>query len=192
MKRLPLWAVTTLAVSYFALWACAPMVGLPAPVPLTGDLRDEVGAAPMVVAAHSVADPPKLDAFWGGQAWYLRKLGRDGDVAFQVSGGNAELVSASALFRGRFVTRDRFAFGVQGGLGWLYADAGLFVAGGLSDRVWLYAMPQAGLRGIAPFRLPVGARLALTDQTGLSLDGGVGWPTYSTSLGPVINDREIY
>lgn len=174
-----LWAgPVALAVCYFALWACAPVLTQPPPAPIADDRNREIGLAGGSAIELGPDDPcrdgllrntgcngPQL------QAYYRSRVGKV-ELAAVAHGGQLSFFGGGLLVRGWLYERDRFRLGLDGSLGWLWAGVGLPVSGALTDGVWLYTDPTVSMSAVGMIRVPVGLSFDVGKGVGLGVESG--------------------
>lgn len=191
-----LWAApVALGVCYFALWACAPLLTHPAPVPIPDQRRNHLGAGGGYVAEISEATGGVCRDFEYGlctgpefAAFYRHDFGR---VEFLVlAHGGISLVGAGVGVRGYPLQTETARVGLSGGLGWAYAQVGLPVAGRVAPGVWLYTEPTFALSTRSVPRVPLGlafevgrASIEVEGGGGVSVPGGAPFGYGSAAVG---------
>ena len=179
LLRLAWTGPVALGVCYFALWACAPLLSSPAPVPIPQARSNQLG-----VGTTLSGDLPGLTGeCWQGQflascsgfdfkAYYRHKFEAPLELNVEAHGGFLTIFGAGVQVRGYFIDNEPFRMGLTGGLGWAYLQAGLPIAGQVAPNLWLYTEPMVSATGVGLLRAPIG--LAFTPGiTQLDIEGGV-------------------
>jgi hypothetical protein len=169
-------AVVALAVTYFALWACAPLTAAPPPTPMAGERQHEVGlgggfggdptAAPGSTACLLDCAGPD------GLLWYRHTFKRL-ELGAELGAGTTYGVGLGGHMRVYPVATDNVRLGGRIDLGAVYAGAGIPLAVG-SGPVWVYTEPWIGANLRSPIRFPLGINLTSEQGVSVTLEGMVG------------------
>ncbi len=178
MLRL-LWAgPVALGVCYFALWACAPLFSHPSPTPIPQAQENQLG-----LAGGYAARLPGVRAQCGDEfipngcpgpnfQLYYRHRFKSVELVGLAHGGAVTTIGSGVLVRGYLYESDGFRVGLGGSVGFIYAQAGIPIAGRLANNVWLYSEPMAAFSVFGTGRVPVG--LSFTPgRTTIELEGAL-------------------
>ncbi|MEQ1503725.1 MAG: hypothetical protein ABMB14_15910 [Myxococcota bacterium] len=172
-------AVVTLGVTYFALWACAPIVSGPPPVPMADGRTNEFGLAPDLalnacgfgVSSTTATATGSTCVAWNLATYYRHQFGRF-DLTAIAFGGRPVGFGAGVTASYRVVDLPRFTLAPELGGGFLWAHLALPASFALTDALWLYVEPSVNLRTYQMAR--VGTGLYWMGDTGVSLGVEVG------------------
>jgi len=192
-------SVFALAVSYFALWACAPIASGPPPAPMAAGREHELGG----VASWTQMAPGTrgfLDADCDAQlvqiscsgpslaAWY--RFDRDRfDLTTQLFAGTASFAGASARVAYRVVQTDHVfvAPALQGG--WLSGGVSVPVGVAVSPSTWLVFTPTAQLSQTQLLRGSAG--VWHTGPRGFVFGVELGAGTGASTIAPFAADASV-
>jgi hypothetical protein len=152
--RMLVGAICTLAVAYFALWACAPTMTLPPPVPFA---RNETGEYSATLAASALGyyNPVGVETQFG-YTWNRSGLP---DFGLQAYAGTNTNLGLGLSLRQLFRPSERFAWGLAAQAGWLYATASVPLSYRLGEHSWVWLQPSLGLDMTGPIGVSGGASL---------------------------------
>ena len=170
-----------------ALWmlGCAPLVGLPAPVPMAHDAGGQLGAHAAVLGTLGRArPPPPLGDHAYGQLSALTPLKRSDRLTLGVVagfGGQQHLVSGGVVARVRIreEAADHWLLQLEGGVAW--AGVGVAWSRQIGEH-WVYAAPSILLKDTLWARLPAGVRLRVGEHVQLDLEAGLTTSTARVRL----------
>lgn len=174
-----LWAApVAFGVCYFALWACAPLLTHPAPVPIPAEKQNHVGLAGGYAREltdmtggvcrdfeYGLCSGPELAAFYRHDFGRLELL--------VTAHGGISLFGGGVGVRGYPLQTDSARLGLSGGVGWAYVYAGVPVAGKLAPGVWIYTEPGYAVSTRSTARVPLGFAFEV-DRVSLEVETGGG------------------
>ena len=181
--QLALRAMTALTVAYHTIWACAPAVHLPPPMPMAKEQGFVVGGS-LVGGAWEVKPQASLEGvtpFVSGQAFGMVALSDRWNVGGTAFLGMSTVIGAGGFARLDIVEANRFYLGAQAGGGLAYGSLGVPVGVGVTDSLWLYTHPNVTTTtiGASNFyvdlvqpQLPLGLWWQATDTFGMGLELG--------------------
>lgn len=160
-----------------AVSGCSPIANLRPASGLMPGKRLEVGAG-----AAALSPRPFVNEDWesAGQVW--------------VSGNTSSLITLSAIgafdtdafaaggaLRVNVLRESRFAFGVEGELGYAWAALSLPVALRLFDESWLYSAPRLGTWSTDPiFSVPLGLSLRIYEGFAIRGEAQISWQNFQS------------
>jgi hypothetical protein len=182
-------AAASVAVCYFAFWACAPTSTLPPPVPMADQPHGEYYAG-LGSGLGWNSWPPE------GESADLAALNVNAAFGYNLGDGvSSGLIAygpgvydlrwaefwpsagAGAYLRYLATPGQRFATGFNLQVGWLYASAGLPLSGRLGRRVWLWTQPSVVVEPdslVQPsYRFPLGLSVVLREQRALTVQANL-------------------
>lgn len=180
--RMIAFALCSLAVTYYVLWACAPTTTMPPPVPFAEDESGEFSAS-LAASALGYTSPVGAEA----QLGYTWSRGPSADFGLQIYGGMNTLFGAGASVRHMFRPSERFAWGFMAQGGWLHASGGIPMSWKLGRNSWVWLHPRAGLDLNGIIGLSGGASLSMRGYHRLNLELGIRaiGQTDEIELGPL-------
>lgn len=144
MIQLALRTMTALTVAYHTIWACAPAVHLPPPMPMGKEDGFTVGGS-LVGGAWDVNQQASLERvtpFVSGQAFGMVAVSERWNLGGTAYLGMSTLLGAGVIARLDLVEANRFYLGAQAGGGFAYGSIGVPVGVGVTDSLWLYTHPN--------------------------------------------------
>lgn len=183
MIQLALRAMTALTVAYHTIWACAPAVHLPPPMPMGKEDGFTVGGS-LVGGAWDVNQQASLERvtpFVSGQAFGMVAVSERWNLGGTAYLGMSTLLGAGVIARLDLVEANRFYLGAQAGGGFAYGSIGVPVGVGVTDSLWLYTHPNVSTTTISASnfyvnllqpQVPLGLWWQTTDTLGLGLELG--------------------
>ena len=194
--QLALRAMTALTVAYHTIWACAPAVHLPPPMPMAKEQGFVVGGS-LVGGAWEVnrqASLERVTPYVSGQAFGMVALSDRWNVGGTAFLGMSTAAGAGVFARLDIVEANRFYLGAQAGGGLAYGSLGVPLGVGVTDSLWLYTHPNVATTtiGASNFyvdlvqpQLPLGLWWQTSDTFGLGLELG-------TTYGEDYNDGHSF
>lgn len=132
-------AIGTLAVAYFVFWACAPTATLPPPVPFAADEKGEFSLGVVAGGPNEIAAVVP-----GAQFSYTWHFEPGVDLGLHAWAGLHGMVGAGINLRWLPNPKRKFAIGLAGQGGWLYANAGLPMSWRVGKNTWIWTQPTLG------------------------------------------------
>lgn len=172
--RLPLRLV---ALAAPLLVACAPPMGFRPAMPMLPGQHNEVGAGvslggelfPHEGRTHEIGLGGAVGG--GGQAWFYHQFARFFDLGGIAWASTYNQAGAGLSLRFRIVNTEPFVLGFEVTGGIAFAEGAFPLAARLSDRVWLYMAPGAGIvaggnavAALPVARIPLGLSIRVSDH----------------------------
>lgn len=145
-------AVAVLGVSYFALWACAPIAANPPPAPMAEGRQHELGLTPSATLTSSTAAAAfgeqcssgfSLEVGCGGPslAAHWRFSAKRFDLTSQVFAGTSNFLGANVRVGARVVQTEKVFVAPTIQAGWLAGGVSVYTGVALSPQTWLVLTP---------------------------------------------------
>lgn len=176
-------ALTLLLGAWYAFWACAPPSSFRS-MSVDLDRPSEFGAGYTYAAPFPGADPGcelgLLGCEGGGvQLWYQHRLGRRVTLGGNLFGAGPSGIGGGLLTRFHLVEAERFRFGTDVDVGFLWAGVSLPLAARVAPDLWVYTAPTVQVSNIQFARFPLGLGFGATESMWLHGEGSLGWnPNY--------------
>jgi hypothetical protein len=164
-----------LALAIAVSHGCAPLASLRPASALMAGRDNEIGLGAVTVSPRAFVDEPWLRS---GQLWVSHRATSWLDLS-AISAFDPEAATLGIGATALVIRADRFAAGVQGGLGYGWAEGGLPLSLRLFDKTWLYGTPRVTNIGIYPaMSLPVGLSLHVADAAFVRLEYQSSWQQF--------------
>jgi len=174
--------LTLAGISWFVLWACAPMMSAPPSPPMVASPHGEagyggnlgLGAEVPDAAERRAGEKPYFIGMGNAQGWYRHQVGplKQNEAGLLGQVGVPSFVSGGGYYRFAMARNEKAYVGGQFTLGFLWVSVSLPMAFKVSEKVWLTTQPS--LRGsmASQLMLPIGLAWELED--GSRIDAEIG------------------
>ncbi len=168
-------------MSWFILWACAPMMSAPPSPPMPPLTEHESGHGAMggmILNQHRSAIPMPIGGY---QYWYRKPTGlnnRDEVGAIAQLGWPG--LGGGGYYRKALIKNETAYLGLQGAAGFIWLQASIPAAIKVGEKSWLTTQPSLKMQMLADLHIPVGMSWELGEKG--RLDTEIGMHSISTRL----------